>query len=311
MIQELFKTISSMPGPRFLVYYGIFFVLLFVLEWIALRLLDSTRNLDSLEVPDDKPDPYEIAALRGGSNEIIRLFLFELFSNRLLELTKGWFGRITKRSKIVRSQKPMQEVAELSPEGKTFLDWFNTPREAKSVFTESPLKSLADERRCQYDERFHSEQLIRSGWEKCSDRFVRGLMISLFLGVGCFKFFTALGMGRTNVAFLYIGALVGAAVLAHLCPFNRLSNRGRRYIEDLQRKFYPDKKEAKKAIEDGKSSPELVSVMGLMGIPILAGTDFAFFSKKFDPVQSAAGCGGGCGGFGCGGWSGCGGCGLG
>ena len=51
------------------------------------RAMDRTGNLDVPPVPES-PDPYRIAYLRGGENEVLRLMLFDLVRRGHLEMTE-------------------------------------------------------------------------------------------------------------------------------------------------------------------------------------------------------------------------------
>ena len=83
----------------------------------------------------------------------------------------------------------------------------------------------------------------------------------------------------------------------------KLSHRGKRYVKAMQKHYKPT---LSPQVSDGKTADALFAV-GIMGVPILAGTMFSDFGTLFSTgTVSGSGCGGGCS-CGCGG--GCSGCG--
>lgn len=77
--------LASMYGPYFLVFYiGFIFILLLVFGSVRNRI-DQT---DKLALPPIPPniDPYEIAFMRGGTNEVARSVIFALMQKGLIEM---------------------------------------------------------------------------------------------------------------------------------------------------------------------------------------------------------------------------------
>ena len=65
----LHNVVADLYGPYFLLFYATVIVALIVACCRSVRSVDQTRDLDPPEVPA-KLDPYEIAYLRGGENEV-------------------------------------------------------------------------------------------------------------------------------------------------------------------------------------------------------------------------------------------------
>lgn len=89
----LHNPIADMPGPEFLALYGVVIVGTLVLCKTKSRQADSSRTLSPPLIPD-KLDPYEIAFLRGGENEVLRLAILSLIQRgylRVTETAKSWF----------------------------------------------------------------------------------------------------------------------------------------------------------------------------------------------------------------------------
>ncbi len=84
--------IADMYGPYFLLFYGTVITMVVAGCWLALRSTDPS-SLPPPPIPV-QPDPYEIAYLRGGPNEVTRLAIFSLLQRGYLEVqehpTKFW-----------------------------------------------------------------------------------------------------------------------------------------------------------------------------------------------------------------------------
>ena len=90
----LLKLIADMPGPLFLFVYGSVIGLTLVSCWWWLRQGDPTSSLPPVQTPS-APDPYEVAYLRGGENEVLPVVLFRLLQQGALQVIpkkSGWFG---------------------------------------------------------------------------------------------------------------------------------------------------------------------------------------------------------------------------
>ena len=308
LVPDFVQEIFTAKGPDFLWFYAGFYVLLCVGVWFLLRWLDASRKLPPLAVPEEPPNPYEFAALRAGRHEIVRMFLLELFSNGLLKLTRNK-GKVTKQSKLRRTNKPMEDVPDLSPEGRTFLDWFQSERDAASVFTSSPLGSLAKQWATNFNSRFEEDRLVLSQcaqtkvWLVLLCAIVLFLGVGFILGVGIVKWTVDFKTGHHHIFFLVGSMLVGGIVMLLCLQPRRLSQRGKQYIKAVQKKFRPAKMTRNNAHNNVSQTLDLLFDVGLRGISILNSTDLASFAKFFRKAGSdGGGCGGGCS-------SGCGGCG--
>ncbi|MBM2846884.1 MAG: Ser/Gly rich, Cys interspersed [Bacteroidetes bacterium] len=91
----LLKLITDMPGPQFLLIYGSVIALTLAGCWWWYRQGDSTASLPAPQIPST-PDPYEIAYLRSGENEVLRVVLFRLLQQGALQVIpkkSGWLVR--------------------------------------------------------------------------------------------------------------------------------------------------------------------------------------------------------------------------
>src|SRR3712207_6649261 len=79
--------IGDMYGPHFLLLYGIVIIATLVACKLASIWAERSMALPPLLIPS-QPDPYEIAYLRGGTNEVTRLAIFDLLQRGYLEMNE-------------------------------------------------------------------------------------------------------------------------------------------------------------------------------------------------------------------------------
>ena len=92
--------LATMYGPYFLILYG--FVIFFVLVILAI-IKSGVDDTDELPIPPIplQIDPYEIAYLRGGTNEVVRSVVFSLMQKGFIEMkTQGRTTDIRQTDKI-------------------------------------------------------------------------------------------------------------------------------------------------------------------------------------------------------------------
>jgi uncharacterized protein (TIGR04222 family) len=293
--------IAEMYGPHFLILYGCLVALTLLGCWWGIRSRDPTADLPALPVPE-KPDPYEVAYLRGSENEVTRLVIFNLIQRGYLEAIE-----IEKDQLAQTPNHP--DPRYLSPIQREVFEGFSTPCKASDVFQEMALPDRVKHHCETYDKQLESEQLLCPSEVKETAWPIGITGALIILGLGGYKLAAALATGHSNVLFLVIMGLVALGILAAVCKPPRLSSRGQAYLKRLQLPFEP--------LKEGTISvtPSLLLV-ALFGIGVLVGTHYAYFEQMFrEAAASGGGCGGGCGGCGGdadadgGGCGGCGGCG--
>ena len=90
----LHNAIADLYGPYFLLFYATSIVVLIVARYRSIRAVDRTRDLEPMEIPA-KLDPYEIAYLRGGENEVIRVAIASMIQRGLLQIIEQKQGPTT------------------------------------------------------------------------------------------------------------------------------------------------------------------------------------------------------------------------
>ena len=310
----LHNFIADMPGPDFLLFYGGAIALTLAGCWWALRRIDPTVFEPPPLVPS-QPDPYEIAYLRGGENEVTRTIIFDLIQRGYLAVRDE-----KTRQSIERAPNP-PDPRHLAAIERQALDGLSEPRTAQDIFGSGRLSSQIGSRCEAYRQRLLDQNLLASPETQRSSRWIALMAGLVIIGLGGYKLLVALAKGRTNVGFLIMMGIVGVVILFYIIRSRRLTVKGQKYLRELQTAFDGLKGQVLAITPGGATvNPALPLLVGLFGVNILAGTSYDSYHRMFRKAAasstggcgscSSASCGGGCGGGGCGGCGGgCGGCG--
>jgi uncharacterized protein (TIGR04222 family) len=309
--------IASMDGTAFLVLFIVFIVLTLAVLAVAKATIDST---DKLPIPAIPPqvDPFEVAYLRGGANELARSVIFSLVQKGFVEVVNA-----DKDSRIRRVEDG-SDPNSLSEIEQSALGWLGREREAKDVFdTSSGLIATMESRSARYELELSRRQfLMPDDWKDRMKKY--GLAAALAIAAfGGFKMAAALMTGRFNILFTLFLTIVGFVMARGIGKVPRMTKLGKQYLERLQSAFEGLKYQTPQPLVAQAGSagidPLLLSV-GVFGTGILAGTAFSHYNQTFARQHQAgtscgSACGSGCssscgssdgGGGSCGG--GCGGC---
>lgn len=306
----------SLNGPAFLVLFAVFIFIILAALAVVKYNLDKT---DSYPLPAIPPqvDPYEVAYLRGGINEVARSVIFSLVQKGTVQIDTN---RVTKTSNGLDART----LAELE---RDTLSWIGGGRDISEVFASgNGLTSMLE----MYDERYCQNLLQRNFLMPPSlsskARKLGYAAIAVIVAIGGLKVIAAFSNGRTNFLFLLAMIGIGSVLVGGISSMPRLTKLGTRYIKRLQNAFedlkyrsqtpYIGKLTMPEPMPTSAMDPLLLSV-GVFGTGILAGTMFTdyndAFAKAHKNAANTSGCGSGCGsscgsgcGSGCGG--GCGGC---
>lgn len=297
---HIFQEIAKMYGPHFLILYGIVIALTLGISRLILCSRDQTGELPLPPFPDN-PDPYEISYLRGGENEVTRVFIFNLIQRGYLAEADG---------KLVQALE-QPDPDHLSSLERVIFDYFSSERSANEVFESSGLPERVKRECLIYENRFQQESLlcppqrINAAWQV-------GLMGgAIVAGLGGYKLYASLSTGHSNVLFLIAMGIIALVIQVKISLPDRLSRLGHSYLEKLTQRY----KGLKKSVvigDDDVSQPDnglSLLFVGLYGLSVLNDTQYMGLNQMFTNKAASGGCGGGCGGGCDGGCGGCGGCG--
>lgn len=313
--------LAAMPGPMFLALFIVFIIVTIAVLAIARSNIDKTDRLPIPAIPPDV-DPYEIAFLRGGENELARSVIFSLVQKGFVEIAS------TDKSGLVRRVDNGPDPSSLSAIEAVAFNWVGSSKEAKKVFAAGGLAERLSRHNAKYELSLANRQFLMPGEWKARARKLSVVAALLIAGLGGYKILAAVLSGRYNVIFTVVLIIVGGIITLAMGGLPRMTKLGKQYIERLQAAFedlkfrsqapYLGADARKPALAEGGYSgidPLLLSV-GVFGTGILAGTMFASYNDAFARHQAASGsggCGSSCGSScgsgcssGCGG--GCGGC---
>ena len=315
--------LANMFGPSFVVLYIVFLVSTVIVFRILKSRLDKTAHFSLPPVPQN-PDPFEIAYLRGGVNELARAVIFSLNQKNLVK-----FINEEKSSRICPTNVGFERRS-LQPIELTALGWFSANREPKEIFQKDGLAQMLKPYYETFQARLEMQNFFPDAEAKKLNNRLTLQVFLVFGGLGAYKFIAALYNGYTNNVGIVIITFIGFIVLGIAAKMPRLTKFGETYLKRLQIAFdrikpsnhHPILEQAE--VPSGTFAavdPFLLSV-GVFGGAALAGTIYSDYNQAFQRAQnqsanSSGGCGSACGssssssggdgGSSCG--SGCGGCG--
>ncbi len=310
--------IADMRGPDFLGFYVVTALVVIVVCWGFARRKDPTRGLKPAPIPP-RIDPYEIAYLRGGSSEVLRLVLLSLMHRGYIEISG-------QTELTIHQRRNHPDTRHLSQMEERVFGWFDQPQMAPDLFAKVASFSDLQDWCAQFDKRLLDEQLLSKPEARRGTLHVAGCGAAVLLALGGYRLAIALSRGRTNVGFLIALMTICTVVVfaVSYASVGRASARGKSWIERLQLAFEKLKSRATQAAAAADDATLLI-IASVFGIGTLAGTTYASFTRTFrKSARSGSSCGsacdcGDCGstgssgsssGGGCGGGGGgCGGCG--
>lgn len=309
--------IASIDGTLFLILFIAFIAITLTVLGIARASIDSTNNMPIPAIPP-QVDPFEIAYLRGGANELARSVVFALVQKGFVEVTS------TDKESRLRRIDTANGVSSLTEIEQRALSWLGIEREAKDVFDASGgLVNLIESQSTRYELGLARRQfLMPNEWKGRMKKYGWAAAITI-AAAGFYKIAVAWSNGRSNFLFALFLTIIGFAIARAIGRLPRVTKLGRQYLARLQSAFeglkYQTAQKQPLTAQSGSAAidPLLLSV-GVFGTGILAGTAFSYYNDSFvKQQQSGGGCGSSCGsgcssscgsgdGGGCGG--GCGGC---
>ena len=283
-----------MDGPQFLLFYAATAaVLLGLCRWR--NRAAPPRRTPLRELPAD-PDPYEMAWLRGGGPEVVRLAVYDLLRCSYLAIESASTATSGTR-RIARIAEPSPEAA-ISPFARMTWAACAVPMPAWKLL-QGTLPKRIDERCQALRTRFEEQGLVIRPTLRFQGVLMTLAALAMLLVLGIWRIQDSLAHGHHNILFL-VALMAVSVVVAFMAtlPPARLTSHGRAYLAGLVAGM-PDARAtadaAAKATASGRSAdaaaaepvaagmpmaPALLGV-ALLGIPVLDGTNYAVMGELF------------------------------
>ena len=291
----------DLRGPQFLLFYVVFAGIVLLALYVFVRGIFGNRadQLPSGQARHLLRDPYLVAFLRGGTNELIRIALFALTERKLLTIEDDTVSTTGQGADAVANSFEKQLLGNC--------------RQRPSVtelLQARPLRILAESYASALER--HGLLADKSEWRRRSPAFAAAMIV--LLGAAGSKIAVAMWRGHSNVLFLILLGLFSAAACIAIFRIPR-SRRGDLALEDLQTLFGALKGRAKRLAARGATNEAIIvaATFGLRALPK------ALFPSAHRLAESGKQSSSDCGGSGCsssssdsgcgGGGGGCGGCG--
>jgi uncharacterized protein (TIGR04222 family) len=279
----------DLRGPEFLILY------LAVCTMVTVAVFLLRHSAEAVDAPKiNLSDPYQIAFLRGGKNETLRVATMSLVDRGLLaapkkslEATEGALGKTA------------------SPLEQKIVRYFTPSGNASSLFKLSDVNPEM----WRYEEELTRLGLLPDQDQKGARSLRVGVALLVVLGLAIVKIVVAVNTGHRNIGFLIVLAVVFAVVVVRISR-PRLTRAGERMIADL-RTLFGSLKDRSSQLQNGASPAEFALMAAVFGMSVVPQA-----KMLFPQAASASGsnCGSTCGSSGGGdgggdGGGGCGGCG--
>ncbi len=310
----LHNFIADMPGPWFLGVYAGFAVLVLAACYFSIRPRGRTKLLEPPDVPS-KPDPYEIAYLRGGANEVIRVVVYALRQRGFIEVLpeKKFFIFTTTAAKLgQRRDRPDETLTDVEA---LIFDFVRQPKKASELFEETKQALNDDIYRLYrpYVARLVADNFFLSAPTKAEKLRIWFLGAVPLVALATYKIALAWSKELSNIGLLItITFVVTIIILPSIVDSfdHKISARGKAYLARLRLAYGGLGAGARSAVgNDRHLDYAAILMVGVFGLGILKGTPDAAFAQLFANAGFSSSCGGGFGSGDCGGGSGCGGCG--
>jgi len=283
--------VLEMRGPEFLLLYAVAAIMTCIAVWWSIRARESRAAASPLRVRD----PYEIAYLRGGTRELVKVVILALMRRSLIR-------------PVGQSLQAAADAWTVTPESieRAILSQCRSAIPATALADFGNIKAAAGN----YHRALADKHLVPDAAMLRARIASAAIALALLGGFALLKIAHALDTGHSNVGLLVCLVVIGTIVLFKIAYHPRTAD-GDRALNHLDALF-----------SRVKNGPRPVNVDQLNEALLLAAVygDYAQPGAELDawrrlfPVASSnknsdgAGCGSSCG-SGCGGGGGCGGCG--
>lgn len=286
----------DLRGPEFLVLYCGLGTLTVITVWLLRH--SSERGAPPGPMLNDY---LEIAYLRGGSNEALRVATMNLINRGLIDVKSDDSLQTVDRKAAARVTRSAE---------RGILEKFQVRDMAPAIFADRRLKDAARE---DCEPALVRLGLLPDGGGKTFRTLLLFAAVFVLVAVAGIKILVALSRGRSNVLFLIAEAVI-FCVLAFKVTHPFRTRAGNALLGDLQTLFAGLQGRAG-SLMPGVQTEDFALLAAVFGVAVLPAR-FSF-DRLFPKAQTTSSCGSGCGsdsgsGGSCGGGScggGCGGCG--
>jgi uncharacterized protein (TIGR04222 family) len=291
----------TLNGPFFLLFYAGYATLLVAGLWLYRRSLSAA--VGQAPISELADDPYKIAFLRGGDDEMIRVAIVNLLDCGLLcaGSSRGW----------VRSNELRAVELVSRPLDRALLNGFSSDALPSEVRKSPEIRRICDE----YRQDLVRQRLALDATQRRRLSMGRDLVLALIAGVAIARIMQAVTRGQSNILLLLVLAAVACWGAYHI-GIGEHTSIGRQALNAVRSLMMRLKIRAG-TLPRGGSTNEAVLLAAAYGIYTLPATSFPFVEETFPKpwwsrreVQGTGFSGDGGSGSGCGGGGGgCGGCG--
>jgi uncharacterized protein (TIGR04222 family) len=300
--------VADLSSNLFLLVYALVCVAALVAaRWYVVRS-DASTAMGEEPLPATF-DPFAIAYLRGGANELVRFAVFDLTRHGLLELSPA----VKKKRRYLRRTLEAPNTVALHPICVLVYAYFDAPHTVEELFA-SDVPARVDAAFAPERSELERRQLLTSEATHDASRTARLAAGAVILLLGAYRIWYALAMGHRNIGFTILIMIMALIALLLLTVTRRLSRRGLQYVAKLRASLGGDASAAPEP-----TSPAFPIMVAAGGLMLLAATPYADLQQSFGRQAAANGasgtsCSGGCGSHSsdsssssCGGGGGCGG----
>jgi len=228
------------------------------------QMMDSNRDVGS-SLAEYQVDPYEIAYLRGGSLEFLKLRLLELMQTGCLIVT----------NRRLALSPEFQNWSELTPPDQQLLTFFRTSRTPEETLDLEFPQELEDACR-QYRQELRQRKMLSGRVVTQGTTYV--LVAALIL------WFIALIMTVTMLP-AAISVAIAFAVILHYCLGYRITREGKQYLEQLRVQF-ESLGRSDSATRAGAPHRTQLTAVAVFGLGVLAGSPFDALSETLGTSTS-------------------------
>ena len=233
------NSLSELHGPYFVILLTAFGIAGLIAGGAWIWLCDTTRDHD---LPDASPsalDAYEIAWLRSGAVGVLRVTVADLLLRGMLEQHRPtkWLGLLA-RSMRLRHSSNTVDPSSLTSLQRAAWTWFGVPRLTRAaVHPARELITVIAPLCSSFAQRLEQRELLETAGHRAVRRAVGRTMSSGILGVGLYLLAEEMLTEHHGLFPLIAMMVAGIVSTAIVCRGTRLSDLGRRFLEQVHMEF--------------------------------------------------------------------------